>query len=114
MANSVWLPKPANNGKSMKAKLNLLTAGIFLAALGTGFGQNALQISTNNFLVVEPTNPASLMLHPAGDTNAEVSVDFAANELTATNGPSGPQLGGAGNVWTVSRFQGAALGICRT
>jgi hypothetical protein len=92
----------------MNTKLNFLAAGIFLAALGTGFGQNALQISTNYFPVIEKAGPASLTVQRAGDTNAEVSADFATNDLAFTNGPSNPQLGGAGKEWTVSQFQGAA------
>ena len=32
----------------MKTKLNLLAAGIFLAALGTGFGQSTLQFSASH------------------------------------------------------------------
>ena len=92
----------------MKTKLDFLAAGIFLTALGTGFGQNALQISTNYFPVLEKVGPVSLMGQRAGDTNAEVSADFAMNDLAFTNGPSSPQLGGPGNEWTVSQFQGAA------
>jgi len=35
----------------MKTRIALLTAGFFLAALGTGFGQSTLQFFTNSAVV---------------------------------------------------------------
>ena len=35
----------------MKTQLNFLAAGIFLAALGTGFGQSTLQFSASTYTV---------------------------------------------------------------
>lgn len=93
-------------GKTMKTKLDFLAAGIFLAALGTGFGQNALQISTNYFPVIEKAGPDSLTVQRAGDTNAEVSADFATNDLAFTNGPNGLRLRAPMNESADSQFQG--------
>lgn len=93
----------------MKTKLNFLATGIFLAALGTGHAQTALQFSTNTFQVIEYAGSVSLMVQPrAGETNAEASADFATNDLAVTNGPGGAQLAAPMNEWSAGLLQGAA------
>jgi hypothetical protein len=42
-----------NSINIMKPKPNLVAAGLFLAALGTGFGQPTLQFSASTYTVVE-------------------------------------------------------------
>jgi len=78
----------------MKTNLNLLAAGIFLTALGTGFGQSTLQFSTNLYYVAENAGSVILTVQRTGDTNGAVSVDYASangtaiagSDYTATNG----------------------------
>jgi hypothetical protein len=78
----------------MKAKLNLLAAGIFLAAVSTGLGQSTLQFSTNIYTVAENAGSVFLTVQRTGDPNTEVSVDYAStngtalagSDCTATNG----------------------------
>ena len=70
----------------MKPKLNLVAAGLFLAALGTGFGQSNLQFSATTNNVGESDGVAVLTVQRTGDTNTAVSVDYATADGTATNG----------------------------
>jgi hypothetical protein len=92
----------------MKTKLNLLAAGIFLAALGTGFGQSTIQFSTNLFHVIENAGLVSLIAQRTGDTNTEVSADCTESDLTATNSPSGLRLRAPMNESADSQFLGEA------
>jgi len=70
----------------MRTKLNLLAAGIFLAALGTGLGQSTLQFSTNYYYVAENAGSVILTVQRTGDPNAVVSVDYASANGTALAG----------------------------
>ncbi len=70
----------------MKTTFNLLAVGIFLAALGTGFGQSTLQFSASTYTVVENAGTATLSVRRLNATNTVVSVDFATADGTATNG----------------------------
>ena len=70
----------------MKTKLNLLAAGIFLAALSTGFGQSTLQFSAASYTVAESAGAGTLTVQRSTDTSTAVSVDFATADGTATNG----------------------------
>jgi len=70
----------------MKTQLNFLAAGIFLAALGTGFGQSILQFSASTYTVVENAGTATLSVRRLNDTETVVSVDYATADGTATNG----------------------------
>ena len=70
----------------MKTKLNLVAAGLFLAALGTGFGQSTLQFSATTYTVAESAGTVMLTVQRTNDTNTVVSVDYATADGTATNG----------------------------
>ena len=70
----------------MKTKLNLLASGIFLAALGTGFGQSTLQFSASTYTVAESAGAVTLAVQRLNDPNTTVSVDYATADGTATNG----------------------------
>src|SRR5262245_14866532 len=70
----------------MKTQLSFLAAGIFLAALGTGFGQSTLQFSASTYTVAENAGTATLSVRRLNDTNTVVSVDYATADGTATNG----------------------------
>lgn len=70
----------------MKTQVNFLAAGIFVAALGTGFGQSTLQFSTSTYTVAESARTATLSVRRLNDTNTVVSVDYATADGTATNG----------------------------
>jgi poly(3-hydroxybutyrate) depolymerase len=70
----------------VKTQLTFLVAGIFLAALGTGFGQSTLQFSANTYTVTENAGTATLSVRRLNDTNTVVSVDYATADVTATNG----------------------------
>jgi len=65
---------------------NFLAAGIFLAALGTGFGQSTLQFSASTYTVAESAGTATLSVRRLNATNTVVSVDYATAVGTATNG----------------------------
>jgi hypothetical protein len=73
-------------GKIMKTNLNLLAAGIFLAAQGIGFGQSTVQFSASTYTVVETAGFVLLTVQRTGDTTTAVSVDFATTNGTATAG----------------------------
>src|SRR5262245_41045380 len=70
----------------MKTQLSFLAAGIFLAALGTGFGQSTLQFSASTYTVAESAGTATLSVRRLNDTATVVSVDYATADGTATNG----------------------------
>ena len=70
----------------MKTQLTFLAAGIFLAALSTGFPQSTLQFSTSTYTVTENAGTATLSVRRLNDTNTVVSVDYATTDGTATNG----------------------------
>lgn len=78
----------------MKTNLYLLTAGLFLTALGTGFGQSTIQFSAPAYTVAENAGAVLLTVQRTGDSNATVSVDYASangtahagSDYTATNG----------------------------
>src|SRR6185436_15363454 len=61
----------------MKTPLNFLAVGIFLAALGTGFGQSTLQFSASTYTVAESAGTATLSVRRLNATNTVVSVDYA-------------------------------------
>ena len=75
-----------NSINNMKTNLNLLAAGIFLAAVHAGFGQSTLQFSTNLYYVAENAGSVILTVQRTGDTNAAVSVDYASTNGTAIAG----------------------------
>jgi poly(3-hydroxybutyrate) depolymerase len=70
----------------MKTTLNLLAAGIFLAAVNAGFGQSTLQFSASFYTVPEWAGTVTLTVQRTNDTSTEVSVDYATADGTATNG----------------------------
>src|SRR5262245_6065182 len=70
----------------MKAQLNFLAVGIFLAALGTGFGQSSLQFSAGTYIVAENGGTATLSVRRLNDTDTVVSVNYTTADGTATNG----------------------------
>jgi poly(3-hydroxybutyrate) depolymerase len=72
--------------KTMKTQLNLLTAGIFLAAVNAGFGQSTLQFTATSCTVVESAAAVALVVQRVNDPNTVVSVDYATADGTATNG----------------------------
>jgi poly(3-hydroxybutyrate) depolymerase len=85
----------------MQTNLNLLAAGIILAAVHTGFSQSTLQFTAASCTVVESTAAVALIVQRVNDTNTIVSVDYATADGTATNGfkytaVSGPLVFGPG------------------
>src|SRR5262245_4096949 len=70
----------------MKTQLNFLAAGIFLVALGTGFGQSTLQFSASTYTVPENAGTATLSVRRLNETDTVVSVDYATADGTAANG----------------------------
>jgi hypothetical protein len=73
----------------MKMKLNLLAAGIFLAAVSIGFGQSTLQFTVTSCTVVESDAAVAINVQRLNDTETIVSVDYATADGTATNGLPG-------------------------
>ena len=59
----------------MKTNFNLLAAGIFLASVGTGFGQSLLQFSTSISGGAENAGPATLTVRRGSDINPARSED---------------------------------------
>lgn len=78
----------------MKTTLNLLAAGMFLGALGIGFGQSTLQFTASTYTVAERSGAVTLAVQRAGDTNTPASVDYATTDGTATNGLKYTAVGG--------------------
>ncbi|MHC1763357.1 MAG: Calx-beta domain-containing protein [Verrucomicrobiia bacterium] len=70
----------------MKTKLHLIAVGTLLAAGSAGFGQPALQFTTNTYTVAENAGVATLTVRRTGDTHAVVTVDYATANGTATAG----------------------------
>ena len=70
----------------MKPKLNLVAAGLFLSALGTGLGQSTIQFSATTYTVAESAGAVTLTVQRTNDTSTEVSADYATADGTATNG----------------------------
>ena len=70
----------------MKTQLNLLAAGIILAAVNAGFSQATVQFSVASSTVAESAGTATLSVRRLNDTNTPVSVDFATADGMATNG----------------------------
>ena len=70
----------------MKTTSQLLIAGIFLATIGTGFGQPTIQFSAQSFTVSEAAGAVSLLVQRLNDASPEVTVDYATADGTATNG----------------------------
>ena len=70
----------------MKTKLQLLMAGMLLAAATTGWGQTTLQFSATSYTVAENAGSIALTVQRTGDTNTAASVDYATTDLSATNG----------------------------
>ena len=66
----------------MKTKLNLLAAGVFLAAVNTGFGQSTIQFSTNQGYVAEWAGD-----HYEPPRNLGSAVNSAQHELGPTPAP---------------------------
>lgn len=64
----------------------LPTVLLFLAALGTGFGQSTLQFSASTYTVAENAGTATLTVGRLNDTSTLVSVDYTTADGTATNG----------------------------
>src|SRR5690348_8782150 len=70
----------------MNTHPTFLAAGIFLAALDTGFGQSTLQFSASTCTVAENAGTATLSVRRLNGTNTVASVDFATIDGTATTG----------------------------
>ena len=70
----------------MKTKLQLLMAGMLLAAATTGWGQSTLQFSATSYTVAENAGSIALTVQRTGDTNTVAGVDYATTDLSATNG----------------------------
>jgi poly(3-hydroxybutyrate) depolymerase len=70
----------------MKTNLNLLAAGIFLAAVHTGFSQSTVQFTTSTYTVAENAGAVTLTVQRVNATTTPVSVDYATADGTATNG----------------------------
>ena len=74
-------------GKTVRIKLNLLAAGMFLAALGTGFGQPAIfQFTASSYTVSEAAGTVTLLVQRLNDPTSVVGVDYATADGTAING----------------------------
>ena len=70
----------------MKTKLNLLAAGMLLAAANAGFGQSTVQFTAGAYTVPEWAGTVTLTVQRTNETNTAVSVDYATADGTATNG----------------------------
>ena len=70
----------------MNTKLNLLAAGILLAAVTAGYGQPTLQFSAATYTVAETAGAVTLTVRRLNDTNAAMTVDFATANSSATAG----------------------------
>lgn len=70
--------------ETVKTKVNLLAAGLFLAALSTGFAQSTIQFTATTCTVAENAGLATVTVQRTGDTNTTVTVDYATANGTAT------------------------------
>jgi len=66
--------------------MNLLTAGLLLAAVSGVWGQPTLQFTASSISVNEAAGAVTLTVQRQGDLDSEVGVDYATADGTATNG----------------------------